>query len=309
MRRAARRLALAALALLGVAALLLREPEPGPTGRWLESAGLAPRLEVVEGVRVRYVEAGSGPAVLLLHGFASSIYTWKDVVPALARERRVVALDFPGFGGSETPPDLSFAVLPRVATGLLDRLGIARASLVGNSMGGAVGVVVAARRPERMEKLVLIDAAGYNTEPSDQPWIVRLVRSRAAAALLEKLPVRRRPGLRQVFQDPAYVTPERIDEYVTPLLRPGSLASIRSLMVSPPPSPSVAELAPRVEAPTLIVWGRHDRWIPLAHAARFAAAIPGSRTVVLDDCGHLPQEERPGEVVRLLEEFLQGERR
>jgi pimeloyl-ACP methyl ester carboxylesterase len=299
-------LGLAALALLGGAAFLLREREPGPTGRWLEAAGLRPRFEVVASVRIRYVEAGSGPAVVLLHGFASSIYTWKDVLPAFARKRRVVALDFPGFGGSEAPADLSFALLPQVAIGLVDRLGIDRASLVGNSMGGAVAVVLAARRPERMSKLVLIDAAAY-MEPGEQPWPVRLTRSRAAATLSEWLPLRRRlvrTGLRQVFRDPALVTPERVDEYLGPLLRPGALASIRSLMSSPPPSPPLAELVRRVEAPTLIVWGKQDRWIPVEHAARFAAAIPGSRMVVLEECGHLPQEERPGDVVRILEGFL-----
>ena len=301
------RLGLTVLALLALAALLLREPAPGPTGKWLEAAGLEPRFVIVEGVRIRYVEAGSGPAVVLMHGFASSIYTWKDILPPLARERRAVALDFPGFGGSEPPPDLSFELLPRVVLGLMNRLGIARASLVGNSMGGAVSVVLAARRPAQVDKLVLIDAAGYNTEPAEQPWIIRLARSRAAVVLMERLPVRRRlvgAGLRQVFHDPSWVTRERIDEYVAPLLQPGALVSIRSLMVSPPPSPPVAELAVRVEAPTLIVWGKQDRWIPVEHAGRFAAAIPGSRVVVLDDCGHLPQEERPAEVIRMLEGFL-----
>ena len=91
----------------------------------------------------------------MLHGFASSIYTWKDEIPALARDHEVVALDLPGFGWSDQPADLSFALYPRVVVGLLDELGLARASLVGNSLGGATSVDVAVHHPERVLSLVL----------------------------------------------------------------------------------------------------------------------------------------------------------
>ena len=307
MKRAARS-GLAVLVLLVVGLLLWPEARPGPTGGWMAAAGLEPRFATVGGLRVRYVEQGSGPAVVLLHGFGSSIYTWKDVLPALARTGRVVALDFPGFGGSDRPPDLSFDMFPGVVLGLLAQLAIREAALVGNSMGGAVAVVIAARQPERVPRLVLIDAAGYNTGPGQRPWNIDLVSSRAAGALLDRLPLRGplvRLGLQQVFYDDALVTPERVDEYLAPLLRPGTSAAIRSLMVTRTVRPSlVAELAPQVKAPTLILWGRQDRWIPVAQADRFASAIPGSRKVILDGCGHLPEEERPDEVIRLLTEFL-----
>ncbi len=299
---------LAVLVLLLVGLLLWPEAKPGLTGGWLKAAGLEPRFETLEGVRVRYVERGSGPSLVLLHGFASSIYTWKDVLPALSRERRVVALDFPGFGQSDQPADLSFDLFPRVVLGLMDRLGIHRATLVGNSMGGAVAVVIAARRPERVERLVLIDAAGYNTDPGERPWILRLVSSRPASGVLDRLPLRGalvRLGLQQVFFDDSRVTPERVDEYLAPLLRPGTTAAIRSLMSSRSVRPSlVAELAPEVKVKALILWGREDRWIPVAHADRFAAALAGSRKIVIGACGHLPQEERPDEVIRLLGDFL-----
>jgi pimeloyl-ACP methyl ester carboxylesterase len=114
-----------------------------------------------------------------------------------------------------------------------------------------------------------------------------------------------RLGLGQVFHDPSLVTPERFNEYLAPLVRPGAMKSMRSLLLAR--SREVAafpELARRVRAPTLVVWGREDRWVPLAQADQFVAAIPGSRKVVLEACGHLPQEERPQEVLRLLAEFL-----
>lgn len=307
MKRALRR-GLVAVVLLVLALLLWPEAKPGPTGGWLKAAGLEPRFAELAGVRVRYVEAGAGPPVVLLHGFASSIYTWKDVLPALARERRVVALDFPGFGQSDQPADLAFDLYPRVVLGLLDRLEIARASLVGNSMGGAVSVVVAGTRPDRVERLVLIDAAGFNMGAGDEPWILRLFTAWPLNVLLERLPVRGflvRRALHQVFHDPSLVTAERFDEYLTPLLRPGAMAAIRSLMSDRRLRDGrVADLVPQVKEPTLVLWGREDRWIPVANADRFASAIPGSRKVVLEACGHVPQEERPEEIARLLGEFL-----
>src|SRR6266705_1424160 len=128
MRRAVR--GLLALLLVGLLALLLwPEAKPGPTCGWLKAAGLEARFETLSGLRVRYVRAGDGPAVVLLHGFASSIFTWKDVLPGLARSRTVVALDFPGFGESEQPPALDVGIYPGIVLGLMDRLGIARASL------------------------------------------------------------------------------------------------------------------------------------------------------------------------------------
>ncbi len=289
MRRAVR--GLLALLLIGLLALLFwPEAKAGPTGGWLKAAGLEPRFETLSGLRIRYVRAGDGPVVVLLHGFASSIFTWKDVLPGLARSRTVVALDFPGFGESEQPRDLDVGIYPGIVLGLMDRLGIVRATLVGNSMGGAVAIALAARQPERVQALVLIDAAGFDLAESERPLLLRLAATRAGKALFGRLPVRGRMlrlALGQVFHDPALVTEERFNEYLVPLLRPGAAAS----------------LAPTVKAPTLVLWGRDDRWIPVEQADRVVAAIPGARKVVLEACGHVPQEERPQEVLRWLQEF------
>jgi pimeloyl-ACP methyl ester carboxylesterase len=302
-----RRAAIVVLVLfLGLAVALRREPPPGPTGAWMAAAGLAPRFETVDGVRLRYLRAGTGPAVVLLHGFASSIVTWRDTMPLLARSHDMVAVDFPGFGGSEVRPDLPPSAYPRLVVGLMDRLGIARASLVGNSMGGGAAVVVAGRQPDRVDRLVLIDSVGYNLAPGDRPWLLRAAGFKPAARLIEALPIRRamvKVALRQIFHDDRLVTRERIDEYVAPLLRPGAMAAAQSLLASGDDM-GLPEAVARVRAPTLVVWGREDAWVPVEQADRFLAAIPGSRKVVLDGCGHLPQEERPKEVSHLLEDFL-----
>ena len=127
MRRILARLAVL-LALVGAlaGALAVYDRPPVAPGAWLAAAGLEARHETVDGHRLRYVRAGSGPAVVLVHGFASSLYTWKDVIPALAAGHDVVALDLPGFGQSDQPADLSFEDFPRAVLGLMDRLGIER---------------------------------------------------------------------------------------------------------------------------------------------------------------------------------------
>ena len=307
-----RLLARAVAALLVVTALLgalaLHDRPPVPPGAWLAASGLEARYETVAGHRLRYVRAGSGPAVVLVHGFGSSLYTWKDVIPALAARHDVVALDLPGFGQSDQPADLSFDDLPRAVLGLMDRIGIARAALVGNSMGGATVGAVAADHPSRTTALVLIDAAGFDLAPSARPAMVRFATS-PFGGLLAVLPGKRlvvEASLRQVFHDGARVTPERVSEYLAVALRPGTLPAIRSLAASRGQEAALVDRAlRRVQAPTLVLWGDDDRWIPLAHADRFVAAIAGARKAVIPACGHVPQEEKPQEVARLLLEFLE----
>jgi pimeloyl-ACP methyl ester carboxylesterase len=298
------------LAVFVIAVLVARgEAPPSPPGLWWKKAGVEPRYEDLAGVRVRYVRRGQGPALVLLHGFASSLYTWADVIPALAQDHDVIALDFPGFGGSDIPSDLSPALYPATVLELMHRLGVSRATLVGNSLGGAVAVVLAARHPARVRRLALIDSAGFNLDPSRRPLILRALGWAPVAAALEVLPVRRplvTAALRQVFQDRSLVTKEKVEEYLAPLTRPGSIAAQRSLLARPDAF-GLPALVSEVRVPTLIVWGRQDRWIPLADADRFLAAIPGSRKVVLEECGHVPQEERPAELVHLLQEFAPGQ--
>ena len=284
------------------------EASPHASGQWWQRAGVEPNYQDVSGLRVRYVRKGRGPVLILLHGLGSSIYTWADVIPALARDHDVVAADLPGFGGSDIPDELASSVLPTTVLGLMDRLGISRATLAGNSLGGAVAVVLAARHPERVRRLVLIDSAGYNLELSKRPMILRLVGLAPVAAALDALPMRRwlvARALHQVFYDPARVTPEKVEEYLAPLARPGAREAVRSLL-NDRSGFGLPALVSEVRVPTLVVWGRNDRWVPVSDADRFAAAIPGARKVVLEDCGHIPQEERPAEIVHLLEEFDPG---
>lgn len=294
-----------AVLLLGAYAYWPREAPR--TGAWMAAAGVEARTETVGGLRIRFVRRGGGPPVLLLHGIASSLYTWKDVLPGLAADHDVVALDFPGFGGSDVPSALSADLLRATVVGVMDRLAIQRASIVGNSLGGAVATFVAARHPDRVDRLVLIDAAGFRLSAESRPVLLRYAAG-PLGAVLARVP-HSRPlielGLRQVFHDDTLVTPERVDEYAAPMLRPGAVAALRSMLRAPAPGPDEYERMLRgLRQPTLVLWGAEDRWIPVADADRFAAAIAGARKVVLEGCGHMPQEERPADTLRLVREFL-----
>lgn len=308
-RRSAVGVAAAAVLLLGLG--YRYESPRGGTGQWLAQAGVVPQTVVLAGRQVRFVDTGTGPAVVLLHGFASSMYTWKEVLPTIVPGHRVVALDLPPFGGSDAPADLSFTEYVPVVVGLLDKLGIERAVLVGNSMGGAVAVLVAAENPSRVSGLVLIDASTYGMgRAENRPWPIRVAGTPVVAAVLDQLPIRRllvRQALLQVFHDKALVTPDRLEEYVQPVLRPGVPAAIRSLLATRSVDPDLVEKSlARVAAPALVIWGRNDAWLPSANAERLAHDLHGARSVVIDDCGHMPQEERPAQVAALVREFVDG---
>ena len=296
----------ASAALLLAAVFFWPAAAPGPTGQWMGAAGLTPRFVEAEGLRLRYVRHGQGPSVLLLHGFSSSLFTWKDVLPELARTHDVIALDLPGHGGSDIPASLTPELLARVVPEVLDRLGVARASFVGNSLGGAVSIAVAARVPARVDRLVLIDSAGFNFEPAARPALLRALTALPGARLLEHSPRRRSMvafGLRQVFHDDNLVTRERIDEYVVPVLRERAVRAFQELL-SARDALGFPGIVAQVQQPALVIWGRQDAWIPVSDAERFRATLPHATAVVLEGCGHMPQEERPRETARLVGEFL-----
>ena len=199
----------------------------------MRATGVREESLVVGGCRVRFLTAGKGAPVVLVHGFGSSAYTWRHAIPGLAARHRVAVLDLPGYGASGLPGEPSLALLTEAVAAVLERIG-PPARLVGSSLGGALAALVAARSPELVERLVLVDAAGYRLRPDERPGPVRLASGRLIG-LLARLPLRRVAtwwALRQVFADPALVTAEMIDEYAAPFFRRGAIESQRRLLGS-----------------------------------------------------------------------------
>ncbi|MEP6570975.1 MAG: alpha/beta hydrolase [Acidobacteriota bacterium] len=261
----------------------------------------------IDGVRIHYQEKGTGAPLVLIHGYLSSTYSWKDVFEPLAKDFHVIALDLKGFGFSGKPDgDYSRRAQAVLITHLLDHLKIEKAWLCGNSMGGEVALNVALQSPQRVAGLILIDSAGVEmpgrrTLTPAYLTIPIIGRILVALSLLSEKPVRE--GLEKSFDDRSKVTDERVANYYRPLkTRGGQLAALRARTQWPlyPVEPDIG----KVNVPTLILWGDHDALIPVEAGIKMHQLIKGARLSILDNCGHLPQEELPAQTVMEMTKFM-----
>ena len=260
----------------------------------------------VDGVDLHYVEAGSGPPLLLLHGLNGSTFSFRLLMPYLTPHFRAIALDLMGFGYSDRPQhrDYSLGAQARLVAGFLDTLGIEKASVLGHSLGGAVAMHLALEFPERVDRLILASSAS-DAETRRGLRSSRLVRPLlpVVAAFTVQNQRFRRMSLRSACYDPAFITPEVIEGYMGPTRVRGHLRALGSLMVDRrkdlPLEPST------ISQPVLIIWGAADRWLPASHAERLRALIPNSRLTVIENAGHLVLEEQPEEAAHDIIDFLQ----
>ena len=273
-------------------------PPPGP----------GEKDTVVDGVRwrSREVEGRGDVTVVFVHGLMASSASWRKVLESASGGRPAIAVDLPGFGYSARPwpHDYTYGGQAAALLAFLDRRKIGRTALVGNSLGGATAVVVAAARPGRVAALVLVDPPSSSWEI---PWHLRLLRAPVVGELAGELACR--PlfawGLRHVlFARGDRLAEETVDGYWWPITVPGTrraaLAAARSTIAG------FDKLEAAVRAPTLILWGREDRLIPARTGLFPSERIPGARLVVLPDAGHMPQEEAPEAFSREVTGFLDG---
>jgi len=260
----------------------------------------------VAGSRVEYVDYGSGPPLLLVHGLGGRWATWIANIPALGEHYRVIAVDLPGFGGSEPlPVGAGFTAYVDVLEGLLDELGVPSVAVFGHSLGGLVSLTLAGTAPERVRCLVLVSGGGA---PLTRLRLVaiqsifrvlRLLFTAPWARWLLTRPTVSRTLLRPAVHDPRSIPDALIQVMVPSSITPGFLdairlggAGLRSL-----------DLA-AVTAPALLVWGREDRILPLATAQELLAELPAACLVAIDRVGHCAMFEAPEEFERLAEDFL-----
>lgn len=273
----------------------------------LESAGAPGSFVDVDGARLHYVEAGTGEPVVLIHGLGASTFTFRHTIPELAQRYRVVAIDLRGFGYSDrSEADYSLETQADLVARAMERLGIARAVVAGHSMGGAVAQRLALRHPARVERLVLVDSA------TDHEWgngrrRARLMRPFApmlsAAAYGRRV---RRRIMRAEVHDPAFVTDDIVEEFTRSRKVKGSARVMTQLLTADRfrDEPVAVE---RIQQPTLVLWGEHDRLTKTAHGEELARRLPNARLVWVPGAGHLPLEEQPEFSNRALLSFLQGE--
>jgi len=264
----------------------------------------------IDGVRIHYQDKGTGTPLVLLHGYTSSTYSWKDVFEPLAKNFRVIAVDLKGFGLSGKPDgDYTRRAQAVLIAHLLTQLKIDKAWLCGSSMGGEVALNVALANPERVAGLILIDSGGVQVPGGSSvapsylliPFVGRVLT--ALALRSDKLV---REGLEKSFYDRSKVTNERVAAYYQPLkTRGGQLAALRA-RTQAGQFPVEPELG-RINVDTLILWGAQDALIPVAAGQKLNATIKHSKLVTFENCGHLPQEEMPARVVDEVTGFIAGQ--
>ena len=246
----------------------------------------------------------NAPAVVLIHGFGGSLHSWQPWAEALAAHHRVIRFDLPGCGLSPPDPtgDYTDARSQQVLIALLNQLGIARASVVGHSMGGRIAWTFAATHPDRVNRLVLVAPDGFASPgfaygaPPEASATVQLMRYTLPAWLL-------RMSLQPAYADPAFMTEALATRYHELMLAPGARDALitrmqQTTLVDPTP------LLRRITAPTLLVWGAADAMIPVANAADYLKALPNATLITLPHVGHLPQEEAAQQSIGAVADFL-----
>ena len=275
-----------------------------PSGRFPAGTPFTARFREIEGRRIRYIDAGRGTAVIFVHGLGASMYAWrKNLAPVLAAGFRVVAFDNLGFGSSDKPAHgYTNAEYAHLLVALMDSLHVSDAALVGHSMGGAVVAEAAIRSPQRVSGLVLIDAAGPGTR---DPRLFRVARWPVIGPGLFACRGRWLVGrlLKSTYADPDKVSDADVDQYYAPVADPGYGRALRGVLREFRFDALDGRLG-AIAAPTLVLWGEEDRWIPIAAGRALAAQLPRSAFLSVRHAGHSVQEEVPDEVNRLIIKFL-----
>lgn len=265
------------------------------------------------GTRVHYTDEGAANAegtLLLIHGFGASLHTWDGVLPQLTRRYRVIRLDLPPFGitgplrdAQGRPRTMELPLYRDFIDAFVDTLGLSKLTLIGNSLGGMVSWDFAVRHPGRVEKLVLIDSAGF---PMKLPIYIDLfnhigVRMTSPWMLPEGII---RAATRDVYGDPSRVSEPTLRRYADFFYADGARQAIGKMVPKFRFDDVDTSGLASIRVPTLILWGQRDRWIPPAHAGEFARRIPGATLRMYPALGHIPMEEDPVRVGTDLCAFL-----
>jgi pimeloyl-ACP methyl ester carboxylesterase len=299
-----------------VGPLLIPIPTLKDTVAPKELADADSRFIEIDGMEFHYKISGQGePAIVLLHGFVSSVFTWRKVMVPLSEYGTVIAFDRPGFGLTERPlPDQWEGKNPYQAEAhadqtiaLLEALGFKNAVLIGNSAGGSVALDAACRHPEAVRALVLVDAAVY-LQPGPPAWVIPLLSSpqgrRLGILLARAVAKHGKPLLNFALHDSSQIASEMWEGYTKPTHAVDWDSIFWELFITTDP-PYLGDCLPQVSIPVLVMSGDDDKVVPLKHSVRVADELPNATLAILEQCGHLPQEECPDAFLRSVTTFLQ----
>jgi pimeloyl-ACP methyl ester carboxylesterase len=284
--------------------------EPSPDLAGVPSGSRPVEWTGVDGIRVRFAHAGSGSALVLVHGLLGYSFSWRQVIPTFATQSEVFAPDLPGSGFSDCDPalDCHLASAAKRLLGFLDEVGITSCDLVGSSYGGATAMMLAALAPSRVRSLVLVSPAN--------PWSrigglrLALLRNRAIAVGFPALARRMRPlhdyFFRRMWGDPSRITPEMYLGYSAVIRRVGVLEhAVKIVQTWKPDMEELQSILPQLsQVPTLLVWGSKDRTVDPASAEPLSRNLQSVQVEIIEGAGHLPYEECPEEFSRIVTGFL-----
>ena len=257
---------------------------------------------------------GQGDPLLCLHGFGASLYTWRNFVGPLSKNYQLVLIDLKGFGKSPKPNDTHYS--PQDNADLIYdfilKHDLKNLTLVGNSYGGALSLLLSVmlmeRDPARLKSLILIDAGAYKEYVPSYLKLLSIPIINTAAIYLTPSKCATTVVLSKAYYDLDKVTSEQVAAYAAPIAAPGGRHALLETGKQLVPA-NIDDLTDRfkdITVPTLIIWGRQDKIIPLRVGELLHEAIPNSTLKVIDQCGHIPEEEKPEETIALVLEFLES---
>lgn len=267
----------------------------------------------LHGEKLAYFDEGDGEVILLLHGIACSSQTWRSVIGPLSKNYRVIAPDLLGHGNSTKPrSDYSLGAFSVLVRDILDRLGIARATLVGHSLGGGISMQFIYQHPDYVKRLVLISSGGLG---NDVGFILRLATLPGAELVLPVIAARqvlatgdrvwswlRRAGVEYPRGEELWLSYSSLGDGPT---RQAFLRTLRSVIDHRGQAVSaLSRLDSRTDFPVMAIWGERDNIVPVRHAYAAQAVRPDVRLEVMPDVGHFPHVERPAEVAALIDDFI-----
>ena len=260
----------------------------------------------IQGMDVHYRDVGNGPVLILLHGMFSSLHTWEAWIDELKNDFRVIALDAPNYGFTGAHPRGMFKhIYSEFLNDFTDALDISECMLAGNSLGGWMSWEFAGRYPQKVKKVILIDSAGFLFVV---PWLLMSLALPGATLTTQTVPMPKgafKAVLKDVYGDPKRLTREKVELYYSLMMREGNRAAgARVVHYIRNNFGFRTGYMKKMHQPTLVMWGRKDRWIPLRHVKSFCNNIRNCESIVYDGAGHMPMEEIPEITARDAREFL-----
>ena len=264
----------------------------------------------IDGMNVHYRDEGNPKdslPIVLLHGTGSSLHTYNAWTKKLITNRRVIRMDLPAFGLTGPFPNHQYPIKKYVTflEHFLASQNVEKCVLAGNSLGGNIAWNYTVKNPSKVAKLILIDASGYPLKPDSMPIAFTIAQTPVLNNLLTVLTPRfmAKSSVENVYADKSKVTEELVNRYFDLTLRAGNRRALVDRMTMK--TDTLAHLnIPKIQQPTLLLWGREDRLVPVRFAHRFHKDLPNDTLVILKNAGHVPMEESPEESLKIVLNFL-----